>query len=277
MHSNNDPQPGASGSTEVAGVGKRRRHSNVVCGDLTPLLRENNGGQFIETHKLSYAICLPYIETINRVRIHRMISLSSLTRYTGCACLLMSWTATQTSAQIISGLSETTISSSPGTVGIQFTVGSEPIQATSLGCWQPSGANLIEVGIWDGSGNLYESVSISNGSANATLQDGYLYIPLSAPINLAAGATFTVAGTGFLNGAIFPSFGTVTIDSSVVLDGARINAPPQSGLVFPETLLDSSQRYWPVNMTFVAVPELRVWGSLTGGALLLLAIGRRRW
>ena len=87
---------------------------------------------------------------------------------------------------------------SPGaTVGFDFTVGSSPLLVTSLGLWdenQDGFANSHMVGLWDNSGNLLGSVTISPSTTDP-LSGEFRYATLGSPVTLLAGTTYVLSGS----------------------------------------------------------------------------------
>jgi hypothetical protein len=87
------------------------------------------------------------------------------------------------------------------TYGFQFTVGSQDLLVTAFGIWDAHTSGLLanhQVGIWDSSGALLESVTVPLGNSTVNI-DSFCYQPLPVQILLAAGQTYTLGGT-FIGG-----------------------------------------------------------------------------
>jgi hypothetical protein len=83
------------------------------------------------------------------------------------------------------------------TVGYKFTVGSKPLKVSALGVSRGNGLNSAnQVGLWNEAGELIASATIP---LNATLENGFLWQPLSAEVTLAVSSSYTVAVCGSNN------------------------------------------------------------------------------
>ncbi len=113
-----------------------------------------------------------------------------------------------------------------GRMGDYFTVNT-PIQVTALGVFDngsalPNGSS-IDVGIFDPSGNLLESETIT--SSSSLTQDGnFGFVTLNSPLTLNAGSDYSIAAVGF--GPNNPDANT-TLSSTVTLNdgGGLISFP----------------------------------------------------
>ncbi len=173
-----------------------------------------------------------------------------------------------------------------GTVGVQFTVKSVPLLVTSIGLWDgpnPSGTEGdglqvgADVGIWDNSGSLLASVSISAGSMGSFVDGSSassVFAPLITPVTLSAdstyiiGAFYTSGGNAFTNN---PS-ATALFSTSVNVTAGKFNNN-SSSLAFPN-LSDPNNLFGSATMRFSEVPiPGAVWLLGTG---LVCVIGFRR-
>lgn len=120
-----------------------------------------------------------------------MVTLSMLT--------LFADGASATSVPFLTGADTTFASNGAFTLGYQIIVGSQPIQLNALGLWDEGADGLSAshaVGIWNLSGSsLLASVTVPPG-AGTSLVDGYRFVNLGSPINLAANMTY-VLGTAY--------------------------------------------------------------------------------
>ena len=151
-----------------------------------------------------------------------------------------------------------TRSSAGYTVGNQFQVGSTSITINSLGAQLLGSTAALDVGLWDSSGNLLTSASVSN---TGLLSDGYRYANLNTSITLASSSTYYL-------GAYLPS-GAEFLDGNDNT-GINYNSQPFSGngvsitdtryifggsLAFPGLGGGGLAGRWaPANATFIAPP-----------------------
>lgn len=87
-----------------------------------------------------------------------------------------------------------TLSPTLSTIGYAFSVNSA-VDLLALGYWDQGGNGLVsshEVGIWDSGGTLIASVTVPSGVA-ATLDSGYPFVNLGAPVALGVG-TYVIGG-----------------------------------------------------------------------------------
>lgn len=84
---------------------------------------------------------------------------------------------------------------SPVTNGFRFRA-TEDLNVTALGVFDVGGdgfgTNIIDVGLWDDSGNPLGDVDVPGGT-DAPILDGFRYQPLASSINLTAGNFYRVA------------------------------------------------------------------------------------
>src|ERR1039457_873791 len=83
------------------------------------------------------------------------------------------------------------------TYGFQFTIGSQDLLVTALGIWYAHPSGLLanhQVGLWDSSGTLLESVTVPLGNSTTSIAS-FCYQPLPVQVVLSADATYTIAAT----------------------------------------------------------------------------------
>lgn len=170
-----------------------------------------------------------------------------------------------------SGTPGTWSTGTSGNVGFHFTDIS-PAAVTSLGVYDFGSDGLLaahEVGLWDSNGVLLASVTVPAGTA-ATLQSGFRYVPLTAPIFLVPTAAYDI-------GAFFGSDDSQAIrvmafstDSSIQYQWADITGGPS----FAEPHGSPGSIYEPgifgPSFLLRAVPEPNTIPMLIFGGLLSL-------
>lgn len=88
------------------------------------------------------------------------------------------------------GTSGGTVSASEavGTIGFAFSVNTA-VNVTALGYWDEGGDGLVtshDIGLWDSTGTLIATLIVPNGTGG-TLQSGFRFVNLGAPVALAVG------------------------------------------------------------------------------------------
>jgi hypothetical protein len=166
----------------------------------------------------------------------------------------------------------------PFTLGFNFTANT-PITVTKLGLFDSGQDGLFErhaVGLWNNSGVLLASTSVSPGTTDPLINQ-FRYASI-APIALAPG-TYQV-GALYLSGAdalIFPGTATnfqthpsITFLNSAFAAGNTLSRPLSSG--------GNDPAYFGPNLAFTVVPTP---SAVAGGTLLLgaglIGAARRRW
>jgi len=155
-------------------------------------------------------------------------------------------------------------------LGWEFAVnGSVTIDALGYNYFGVPLNNNHDVGVFNSSGTLLGSVTVSNAS---TLFNGYLYTSLGAPLVLGSG-DYWIAGTtlGLNDGWIYQADNIVTAASITYLE-SWFTAGNGGVLSFPST--DASGRqYLPVNFTIPSGTTTPEPGTAALLATALLGIG----
>src|SRR5437868_349178 len=165
---------------------------------------------------------------------------------------------------------------SPGaTVGFDFTVGSSPLLVTSLGLWdenQDGFANSHMVGLWDNSGNLLGSVTISPSTTDPLLGE-FRYATLGSPVTLLAGTTYVLGGSYVrLDADHYLGTGQRTFNPAVASGNARFRTG--AGFVFPVGNTGNPGSFVGPNAQFTvvgSVPDVGTTFPLFGLSLMGLA------
>jgi hypothetical protein len=158
------------------------------------------------------------------------------------------------------------------TLGWEFATSGETV--TALGYNDYGFTSGHDVGIWDTSGNLLTSTTVTGGS---TLINGYRYTAI-APLNLAAGVYIVAGDSGpGADGWIYQANNIVTDASNTYLDSFFGSG---GGLNFPGNDTFGGRQYLLVNFLDAplsgGVPEPGVWAlMLTGFAGAGLMLRRR--
>ena len=202
------------------------------------------------------------------------------------ALLTATFPGTATAATtVITGGTETNTTgfySGGATYGFDFT-STIAQQINALGFWDAGakglGTSSYTVGLWNSSGTLLDSVTISNADAldtSVTVNGGqWRYKTLGTTVNLTNGASYTM---GFYNTTTLSPFESLILDSSVTTASTvsiinQVRVLGGSGLAFPTNIQPSNNAYIAqVNAKFV--PEPGSAGLMILGSLMLL--GRRR-
>ena len=183
--------------------------------------------------------------------------------------------ASAATAVSISGFS-TFVGDGPWTLGYSFTA-LQDLSVTALGAFDDLGdgfADAHEVGLWDSSGTLISSISVSGTD---TLIDGFRYANI-ASVNLIAGTTYTVGASNFgVNDAYAYNATLSSAPEITVLDGQFING---GGLRNPVGSAGGVGGYFGGNFQFSsaisAAPEPGTWAMMILGFGLAGAALRRR-
>jgi hypothetical protein len=174
-------------------------------------------------------------------------------------------------AIIITGANVAADAFQDNTFGYDFTADAN-LQVTALGVFDDFGDGLdvaYEVGIWNSSTALLDSVVVPAGTS-ATLIGDFRYQDLSTAIALTSGASYRI---GVLVPATQELVNGVT---SVVTSSITINTPNlftrSATLSYPSTV-SAGRMYMTGNMLLVPEPSA-VW--LVGSGILALACAARR-
>lgn len=183
--------------------------------------------------------------------------------------------ATAVPAISVSNSVGTTLANPPFTLGWSFTVVT-PVRVTALGFFDSGQDGLVEshaLGLWDASGTLLATGSVSAGTSN-TLVDFFRYVSVT-PVNLATG-NYTIGAlfTSGLDGVHFPgTAGTLTVDPRISFGGATFAF---GGVLANPTLFTGGEGYIGPNMNIAPVPEPATWAMLIAGFGLVGYVSRRR-
>ena len=180
-----------------------------------------------------------------------------------------------------------------GTIGEEFTVGSQPIEVTALGAFDSASDGLttsIVVSIYD-VGTQQSVGTLTLGPGTVVLNDGYRFADATAlNLTLAPNTSYRIAASGF-NGAN-PN-GNVNFGDPVPVtdNGGGLIASfggsyyDLSASTYPNTLDSSTStgqsgfpQYLGGSFQFNAVPEPSTWAMAVGGLGALVCLGsfRRR-
>jgi hypothetical protein len=193
--------------------------------------------------------------------------------------------STVASAQIISydGSTAEARTDGPYTIGNLFQVGATALTINSLGVQDAGGDSFgnasVDVGIWDTSGALLASTTVT--SADALGAGDYRYASIS-DLTLAAGDEYRIGafvGTGsvpFLDGGSNITGPFSSGNSDITLVEADFDA--SGSFADPTSSSDNSslERWGPANALVAAVPEPGTWAMLLVGGCLLLGVQRWR-
>ena len=173
----------------------------------------------------------------------------------------------------VTGEAPTTLGNPPYTLGWEFNT-NQAISVDALGMYEQSPGSLVEptqVGIWNNSGTLLASTTVSAGG---TVDAQWTYDAIS-PVTLAAGDTYFI-GALFSDGTdavVFPGDGsTVSTTPYITYGGATFCGG--ASLCSPTTAFGSNGFFGP-NFSASAVPE-PITLSLFGAGLAGAAAMRRR-
>ncbi len=156
------------------------------------------------------------------------------------------------------------------TLGYEVTLGASPLRLTALGIWDNNSDGLAaahDVGVWNSDGTVLEGyVSIPSGVA-ATLVNGYRYVNLTTPIDLAANTTYVIGASYQSNDDYdwFAGFGDYANDHTaggITIGFGRFDA--STSLIYPTGT--TSLVYTGPNALFTPLPE-------PSAILLLLPLG----
>jgi hypothetical protein len=164
-----------------------------------------------------------------------------------------------------------------GTWGWEFTT-SQDISVYSFGAFDNNSDGLladIDVGLWDNSGTLLATSTISNGTSN-TLLAGYRWNDLTSEVDLFAGSTYRIAAFLTLDDAIFIGSGH-TFNPIISHTGNAVYNLGGTGLSYPSNTSSSNQvKYLNASFQFttVQVPEP---STLAIFGLALMGLASRRF
>ena len=168
--------------------------------------------------------------------------------------------------------SGTPAAASGGTLGFSFTVGNTPISVSQLGILTNTfnGAGNVVVDLWDTSGNVLASSSLSGAGASTVGAFEYNTI---VPVTLNANTTYVIAET-------LPLFANdyyiVRVSSTVMGAGITFGQAEWSSSGFPTTDAAANGQYIGPNAVYNLVPEPAAL-SLCGLAAISFGLfGRRR-
>jgi hypothetical protein len=167
-----------------------------------------------------------------------------------------------------------TDTSDSGTLGFRFTADSS-FDILSLGFIDVGSNGLAgsyEVGLWNASGSLLDSVIVTGSS---TLVNGYRYTPLSSAITLTAGSDYVIGATTSGGDAYVWQVDTFLTDSRITYVDSRFDPDSLIGLNFPSTV-GTNREFFLVNAEITPVPEPAL-GILASGISVVLFIGIRHW
>lgn len=173
-----------------------------------------------------------------------------------------------------------------GVVGLLFAVGNSSLEVTRLGFWDYQGdgfATSHQIGIWDQSGTLLGSATLSSGTSNPMVGD-WRYVDLGSSITLSANTNYYAAASTTANDAdswvgswnLNPGY-SFSSDFNVNIPGGNPQLYISTSGVFgpPDTGGGTSNVGYALNFEYNAVPEPTViW--LTGCGLLFVSLYRNR-
>ena len=155
------------------------------------------------------------------------------------------------------------------------------IDVTALGAFDyvVPGTGVLDVGLWDSTGTLLASGTIS---ATSTSINQSLYQSIT-PVMLTAGQTYYLAAYSPSGSFSFyvvgpdngPNGGNATMSPEIQLGAAAYT--PDAGFAFPSTTEGSSgDAVIAPNFQFEVVPEPSTFCLLGGGLIILMAMRRRQ-
>jgi hypothetical protein len=155
------------------------------------------------------------------------------------------------------------------------------IDVTALGAFDyiVPATGVLDVGLWDASGTLLASGTVSAASTSINQS---LYQSIT-PVMLTAGQTYYLAAYSPAESFPFyvvgpdanPSDGNATMSPEIQLGAAAYT--PDAGFAFPSTTEGSSgDAIIAPNFQFEAVPEPSIFCLLGSGTIILMAVRRRQ-
>jgi hypothetical protein len=159
-------------------------------------------------------------------------------------------------------------------LGYQF-VANTALQVNSLGYYDSGLDGLVgnhSVGIYSAGGALLGSAVV--GPTATTLLGDFRYVNLGSPINLAAGATYYIAGTvgGNADGWVYQAANIIT--SGINYTGSYYAASVTT-LTFPVSP-GTGREYMTVNFNAVPVAEPQIYALMLAGRGIVGLVGHRR-
>jgi len=154
-------------------------------------------------------------------------------------------------ALVTSWSSGTPAAANGGTLGFSFTVGNTPISVSQLGILTNTfnGAGNVVVDIWDTSGDVLASSSLSGTGASTVGEFEYNTI---VPVTLNANTTYVIAET-------LPTFANdyfiTRVSSTVMGAGTTFGQAEFSASGFPTTDEAADGQYIGPNAVYALVPE----------------------
>jgi hypothetical protein len=170
------------------------------------------------------------------------------------------------------------LSVGPGTAGYEFTA-NQPLTLRTLGVFDEFADGVLSsshaVGIWNAT--TKSLVAQATVTPQSTLQGGFFWVNLAAPITLQSGATYRIgAQYGDIDFDLARGNATsVQADSRITLKDAYLSTGV--GFGFPDlNVAGANLGFFGPNAGFQAVPEPSAY-ALAGGLSLLAFAAFRRW
>jgi hypothetical protein len=206
--------------------------------------------------------------------------MKNLTPFALSFLLVAALSSTAASAQIIvyDSSSATEGGAAYDTVGTLFQVGATNLTINQLGVQDVGGDSFtsdssVDVGIWDTSGDLLASTTITNADALET--GDYRYASVSA-LTLTAGAEYTI-------GALVGSETVPYIDAGNGPFSAGPDITLLDDVYAPGSFEDPTNdgggaigRWGPADAQFAAIPEPSAWVMIVAGVAILGCVRRFR-
>jgi hypothetical protein len=170
------------------------------------------------------------------------------------------------------------LSVGPGTAGFEFTA-NQPLTLRTLGVFDEFADGVLSsshaVGIWNATTKAL--VAQATVTPTSTLQGGFFWVNLAAPITLQSGTSYRIgAQYGDIDFDLARgNVATVTADSRITLRDAYLSTGV--GFGFPDLNVSGANHgFFGPNAGFQAVPEPSAY-ALAGGIGLLAFAAFRRW
>lgn len=174
-------------------------------------------------------------------------------------------------------------STADATFGWKFTVGASSLSVNQLGLLDLGASGFVDshrVGIWDSGNNLVADVSFAAGDTG-TLNNGFRYLPLSSPVTLQAGQSYSIGSwsSGSSDQVVQSLSGAAVTYATdyISYTSASYASPgtPGAGFNAPATSYSASHGVFGPNMEFTAVPEPEHYSIAGALALMGFAAYRR--